>query len=168
MALGLLRVVDDAPQHVDHFCDGGLDIRVELGELVRLQHERVERANLEFGDREGRDSAGVGRDGGPQGSEGVGGVIGGVDGRGEGDEEVGGARHCAGRGERGDGRGGAGGVPVRGGSRRAGAGGVLVCGADWGERAWIGIAGRGASRSSDVAGWLSRAWRSSQRRDPVP
>lgn len=98
MALGLSWVVDDAPQHVDYLCDGGLDTRIELGELVRLQNERVECANFEFGNGEGRDGAGVGWDGGPQGGEGVGGVVGGVDGRGEGDEEVGGARHCAGGG----------------------------------------------------------------------
>lgn len=161
VALDLLLVVDDAPQHIDDLCDGGLDIRVELGELVRLQHERVERANLEFGDRERRDDAGVGRDGGPQRGKGVRGVIGGVDGRGEGDEEVGGARHCCGEG-------GVRAAPV-GVSAGAGAGagwwwagGLEVrCGAE---------CGRSAGRVAAVtllAGYRG-AWRSSQRWDPVP
>lgn len=139
VALDLLLVVDDAPQHIDDLCDGGLDIRVELGELVRLQHERVERANLEFGNRERRDDAGVGRDGGPQRGKCVRGVIGGVDGRGEGDEEVGGTRHCCG--------GVCGGHQW--GCRRARARGavvVVVCGGDWKCGAECGRRARGESQ----------------------
>lgn len=76
-------------QRIAHFPDHALTRGLELGQLVRLLHQRIEGADLELRDGE-RGDGGVRGDGngGGDGVEGVVAVVGGRDGGGEGEEDV--------------------------------------------------------------------------------